>query len=69
LDGYPLHQTKIHIPALSLGAVICTAQSGSSQIGSEVGLPTRLENGDEYQPSVPQLIEHRRRIFTPDWRE
>lgn len=57
-------KTKIHILALSLGAVICIAQSGSSQIGREVGLSTHLQDGEEYQLSVPQLIEHGRKIFT-----
>jgi di-heme oxidoreductase (putative peroxidase) len=60
-------KTKIHILALSLGSVICIAQSGSSQIGREVGLPRHLLNGEEYRFSISQLIEHGRKIFTAVW--
>jgi hypothetical protein len=60
-------KTKTFILALSLGAAICIAQSSSSQIGREVGLPRHLQNGEEYRLSISQLIEQGRKIFTAVW--
>jgi hypothetical protein len=60
-------KTKTFILALSLGTAICIAQSSSSQIGREVGVPRHLQDGEEYQLSVPQLIEHGRKLFTAVW--
>jgi hypothetical protein len=60
-------KTKIHILALALGALLCIAQSSSSQIGREVAVPRHLQDGEEYQLSVQQLIEHGRKIFTAVW--
>ena len=55
------------ILVLSLGAAICIAQSSSSQIGRELGLPRHLQDGEEYQLSVSQLIEHGQKVFTAVW--
>src|SRR5262249_26126876 len=60
-------KTKVLILALSLGAGIGIAQTSISQIGREVGVPRHLQNGEEYDLSVPKLIEHGRRIFTAVW--
>jgi len=60
-------KTKVLTLALSLGAGISLVQTSISQIGREVGLPRHLQNGDEYDLSPPQLVEHGRRIFTAVW--
>ena len=60
-------KTKVLILALSLGAGIGIAQTSISQIGREVGVPRHLQNREEYDLSVPKLIEHGRRIFTAVW--
>jgi hypothetical protein len=65
--GTRIVKTKTFILVLSLGAAICVAQTSSSQIGREVAVPRHLQNGEEYQLSVPQLISHGRSIFTAAW--
>jgi cytochrome c peroxidase len=60
-------KTKTFLLVLSLAAAICIAQSSSSQIGREVAVPRHLQDGEEYQLSVPQLVEHGRRIFAAVW--
>ena len=60
-------KTKTHIVVLALGTAICIAQTSRSQIGREVGVPRHLQDGEEYQLSVPQLIEHGRKLFTAAW--
>jgi len=60
-------KTRALILALAVGAATCITQTSSSQIGREVALPTHLQDGEEYQLSVPQLIEHGRKVFTAVW--
>ena len=39
----------------------------SSQIGNEVAIPVHLRDGEEYQRSIPQLLDFGRNLFTARW--
>src|ERR1043166_6214411 len=39
----------------------------SSQIGKEVAIPVHLRDGEEYQRSIPQLLDFGRNLFTARW--
>jgi hypothetical protein len=54
-------------------ALICCAslavwaQDASSGIGREVAIPRHLQDGEEYQLTIPQLITFGERLFTAKW--
>src|SRR6516225_4505484 len=38
-----------------------------AEIGQEVALPRHLQDGEEFQISLAQLLEHGRKVFTAVW--
>ena len=48
-------------------AVKVSAQTPASMIGREVAIPRHLQDGDEYQLSIPQLIAFGEKLFTARW--
>jgi hypothetical protein len=48
-------------------AFVARAQDAASQIGREVGVPRHLQDGEEYQLSIPQLIAFGEKVFTARW--
>ncbi len=43
------------------------AQDDRSQIGRELAIPRHLQDGEEYQITIPQLIAFGERLFTAKW--
>src|SRR5258708_1375551 len=43
------------------------AQGDGSQIGREVAIPRHLQDGKEYQLTIPQLIAFGEKLFTAKW--
>ena len=43
------------------------AQGESSLIGKEVAIPRHLQDGEEYQLTIPQLISFGEKLFTAKW--
>src|SRR6266852_2074299 len=43
------------------------AQDEHSQIGREVAIPRHLQDGEEYQLTIPQLIAFGEKLFTAKW--
>lgn len=43
------------------------AQDDRSQIGKEVAIPRHLQDGEEYQLTIPQLIAFGEKLFTAKW--
>src|ERR1700680_4271584 len=43
------------------------AQDDGSQIGREVAVPRHLQDGEEYQVTIPQLIAFGEKLFTAKW--
>jgi hypothetical protein len=48
-------------------AIIGLAQPSRAQIGREVAIPRHLQDGDEYQLTIPQLIVFGEKLFTAKW--
>jgi hypothetical protein len=48
-------------------ALTAWAQGDGSQIGKEVAIPRHLQDGEEYQITVPQLIAFGEKLFTAKW--
>ena len=48
-------------------AFAARAQDAASQIGREVAIPRHLQDGEEYQLSVPLLIAFGEKLFTARW--
>src|SRR5882762_3707 len=48
-------------------AVKVSAQTPASMIGREVAIPRHLQDGDEYQLTIPQLIAFGEKLFTAKW--
>jgi hypothetical protein len=48
-------------------AIGTRAQDLRSSIGREVAIPRHLQDGDEYQLSIPQLIAFGEKLFTARW--
>ncbi len=50
---------------LAASATSASAQfSGATPIGREVAVPRHLQDGEEYLLSLPQLVEHGKKLFT-----
>ena len=43
------------------------ALAASAQIGKEVAIPRHLQDGEEYQLSIPQLVAFGEKLFTAKW--
>ena len=43
------------------------AREGRSQIGREVAIPHHLQDGEEYQITIPQLVAFGEKLFTAKW--
>jgi len=43
------------------------AQDDRSQIGKEVAIPRHLQDGEEYQITIPQLVAFGEKLFTAKW--
>ena len=56
---------KIGIIALAL-ALSVSAQD-NSLIGKEVAIPRHLQDGEEYELSIPKLIRFGESLFTAKW--
>jgi hypothetical protein len=48
-------------------ALTAWAQGDGSQIGREVAVPRHLQDGEEYQITIPQLIAFGEKLFTAKW--
>jgi hypothetical protein len=48
-------------------ALTAWAQDGRSQIGREVAVPRHLQDGEEYQITIPQLVAFGEKLFTAKW--
>jgi len=48
-------------------AITSQAQDDRSQIGREVAVPRHLQDGEEYQLTIPQLIVFGEKLFTAKW--
>ncbi len=48
-------------------ALTSWAQDDRSQIGKEVAIPRHLQDGEEYQLTIPQLIAFGEKLFTAKW--
>jgi hypothetical protein len=48
-------------------AMTAEAQDDRSQIGKEVAIPRHLQDGEEYQATIPQLIAFGEKLFTAKW--
>jgi hypothetical protein len=48
-------------------ALTAWAQDDGSQIGKEVAIPQHLQDGEEYQLTIPQLIAFGEKLFTAKW--
>ncbi|MGH9652208.1 MAG: di-heme oxidoredictase family protein, partial [Bryobacteraceae bacterium] len=55
--------TAVIIAALFVGSISVAAPSGQHEIGSEAAIPHHLQDGDEFDLSIPQLIRYGRRLF------
>src|SRR5580693_3474335 len=56
------------IAALVCGFMLTTGvQDGRSQIGREVAIPRHLQDGEEYQITIPQLVAFGEKLFTAKW--
>src|SRR5437867_7013482 len=61
---------KQYVPVFFLSAaLIASAPSVFAQtpIGREVAIQRHLQDGEEYQVSLPQLVEHGKKLFTAVW--
>ncbi len=53
---------------LTLGScLVLSGTEGLAQIGREVSVPKHLQDGEEFQISLPELLEHGKRLFTAVW--
>jgi len=52
---------------ICLVAVQAWAQGRGSQIGREIAIPRHLQDGEEYQLSIPQLVAFGEKLFTARW--
>jgi hypothetical protein len=50
-----------------LFATVASAQGSSSMIGREVAIPRHLQDGDEFQLSIPHLISFGEKLFSAKW--
>ena len=56
-----------------IGVLVCCwaltagVPEGRSQIGKEVAIPRHLQDGEEYQITIPQLIAFGEKLFTAKW--
>jgi hypothetical protein len=48
-------------------AFVARAQDAASRIGREVAVPRHLQDGEEYQLSVPQLVAFGEKLFSARW--
>ena len=48
-------------------ALTAGAAEGRLQIGREVAIPRHLQDGEEYQITIPQLIVFGEKLFTAKW--
>lgn len=49
-----------------IGTLIASAQT-ASLIGREVAIPVHLRDGQEYDLSIPQLIQYGEKLFSAKW--
>ena len=65
-----MNATRVH---WCVAALVCFvrltgwAQDDRSQIGKEVAIPRHLQDGEEYQLTIPQLIAFGEKLFTAKW--
>src|SRR5437867_10513824 len=52
---------------LLLGAAAFAQDGGASNLGREVAIERHLQDGEEFQISIPDLIEFGRKLFIANW--
>ncbi|MDR4516612.1 MAG: thiol oxidoreductase [Nitrosomonas sp.] len=57
------------VPALFIAGLLSTgmALSIAAEIGKEVSVPMRLQDGDEFHMGTRELLEHGRKLFEANW--
>ena len=57
------------ISALFISGIVSTGtvQSVAAEIGQEVSMPVRLQDGDEFHMNPIDLIQHGKKLFEADW--
>lgn len=55
--------------ACSVGLRAQQASPWKAQIGREQAIPRHLEDDEEFRVSLPELVEHGRRLFAANWTE
>src|SRR6266571_2769509 len=70
----PIFLTKQHSARFILSTLLAASAtsapaqfSGATPIGREVAVPRHLQDGEEYLLSLPQLVEHGKKLFTAVW--
>src|SRR5215472_2185547 len=63
------HWMPILLVGFAMGtlAVGTTSSLCATEIGQEVAIPRHLQDGEEFQVSLAQLLEHGRNLFTASW--
>lgn len=59
-----MYRTMQYLCAL---AAVAVAYGQPAQIGREVAIPRRLQNGEEFQVSLTTLLDFGKRLFTANW--
>lgn len=65
-----MSDTRVHcfIAALVCGFTLTAwVEEGHSQIGREVAIQRHLQDGEEYQITIPQLVAFGEKLFTAKW--
>src|SRR5207302_3883972 len=51
----------------ALTVVVTTGAQDGSLIGKEVSIPRHLQDGEEFELSIPKLIQFGEKLFTAQW--
>ena len=64
-----LNRMPIILLGLLVGSLtVCTALSlRATEIGQEVAIARHLQDGEEFQVSLAELLQHGRNLFTASW--
>lgn len=61
--------TRAILPGLALASfsAICPLTLRAAEIGLEIAIPRHLQDGEEFQASLRQLLDHGQKLFTAVW--